>query len=188
MSNSIFSRINWSAVAGGLAGSGFGAWWAATGIASLTPSWAPRIAILAVAALLFAAFAGRFALPGAPRRRIDPSWMAAATIGEVLFIGLGVSLAVHLGRSDLALPAVALAVGMHFFPIARATGYAPYAATGAAITVVALASLAVTDPLRTALLGCGTASCLWLTIVAGILTGRPDRRAGRMRLNADIPT
>ena len=38
MSNSIISRINWSAVAGGLAGSGFGAWWAATGIASLTPS------------------------------------------------------------------------------------------------------------------------------------------------------
>ena len=178
MSNPVVSRINWAPVLGGLASSGFGAWWASTGIAPLTPSWAPRIAILAVAALLFLAFALRFAVPGAPARRIDPTWMAIATVGEVLFIVLGVDLAVHAGRPDLALPAVALAVGLHFFPVARAIGYPLYAATGAAITVVALASIAVPGPLRTALLGCGTASCLWATTAFATVTGYRGRTAG----------
>ena len=69
-------------------------------------------------------------------------------------------------------------MGLHFFPVARAVGHAPYVATGTAITVIALASLAVPDPLRTTLLGCGTASCLWLTIAVATLTDRRGRRVG----------
>ena len=178
MSNRTVSRINWSPVFGGLASSGFGAWWASTGVASLTSSWAPRIAILAVASLLFVVFIRRFAAPGVAIRRTDPTWMVAATVGELLLIGLGTGLALHAGRPDLVLPAVALAVGLHFFPVARAIGYRPYAVTGAAITVVALASLSLPDPARTALLGCGTALCLWTTIAFATLTGPRSRVVG----------
>jgi hypothetical protein len=84
---------------------------------------------------------------------------------------MGVMLA-KLGRPDLLLPGLAIIVGLHFVPMAKALKVPAYFATAAGMTAIGLASLAVSDPLRTSLTGLGCAVILWITIALPLTPGR----------------
>ncbi len=91
--------------------------------------------------------------------------MLSVTIaGEVVALWiLGVVLD-RWSRPDLVLSGIAIIVGLHFFPMAKAVGIPAYRMTAAVMTAIGIGSLALTEPSRTPLLCFGSAIILWFTI------------------------
>jgi len=99
---------------------------------------------------------------------------------EALLIFIAVNVLANMGRRDLAAPAIAIIVGLHFFPLARWLPARPYYATGAALVFVGIAGLAVPDAKVRLDAVCIAAACvLWLT--GGIVLWLGRRRVAAAR-------
>lgn len=107
---------------------------------------------------------------------------------EGLGIGIVVFVFVRLGRPELIPAAVALVVGLHFFPLASLFRVPLYHVTGAALCVVAVATPIVALPLGGAsaawqvVPGLGAAAVLWVTsavLSIGTLSRGSSGWAGR---------
>jgi hypothetical protein len=97
-----------------------------------------------------------------------------AIICEILLIWLSIFLCYAFQRPDLTWPAIALAVSLHFFPLARLFRMRPYYANAAFGSAVALATLlipeaALSPSLRLQVLGIGMGTTVWITAAYAIL-------------------
>lgn len=137
-----------SRAVGVLVMSGFGALWAALGLArSGAAGWA--WCALAALVLAFGVRALRVLrdhppfegpLPddiAAPRRRAGRIF-AWTSVGEGVGMLLAVNVAVNLGHPEWQAAAAMAVVGLHFLPLAVAFGYRPHLVSGGALTVWAL--------------------------------------------------
>lgn len=98
-------------------------------------------------------------------------WSSTA---EGIGIFVAVNLVNNLGHPELLLPAIALVVGLHFFPIAYAVPFHFFYLLGAALLAAAACGFAIAPPLGSAIAGFAAAGALWLAAVFAIAR---DRRA-----------
>ncbi|MCQ8278302.1 hypothetical protein NFI95_07545 [Acetobacteraceae bacterium KSS8] len=142
-----------------------GVWWCWAPAARLPlPPVAAHAALVIAAAALFAAASSAIrAYRGPAAPAVNRRLMIYAIAMEVVLILCGTTLAGACGRPDLVLPAIALPVGLHFLPLARAFGYPPYRVTGLAICGVVAVCLTLPRPLGSAMLGVGVGASLLLT-------------------------
>ena len=144
--------------------------------ASLTLYWERQISGAAVA-LPFVAF-GLIALaagvvirrPGeglkpTPKEERAIMW---SSIGEGVGLFLASNIVINLHRPSLLLPSMALVVGLHFLPIARAARFRPFYVLGAALIATALGGFLVGAPTGGELAGFTAAGALWLASVIAI--------------------
>ncbi len=115
----------------------------------------------------------------AHRIQVGFRWLAMLEGG---LVGLSFFLCSHFHREDLAWPGMALAVSLHFLPLARLVTVRPYYVTavfGSLIAVVFLVipQAALSPETRTALVCTGMGTAIWITAVYNLL--RADRLAGR---------
>lgn len=159
----------------------FAAIWGIAGVWGLhAPAWAMAIPV-GFSTLLIAVGARGGAPVGRPeldRRRAGRAvgiWSAAEGVAILAAVN-----ALRLtGHPDLAAPAIAAIVGLHFFPLAGPLGVRIYHATGAALLGIAAVGVAMAPDVRIAGVGLGSAAVLWLTaaaLVGRIRTG-PERAA-----------
>lgn len=97
-----------------------------------------------------------------------------SSIGEGIGLFLASNIVINLHRPDLLLPSMALVVGLHFLPIARAARFQPFYLLGSALIVAALVGFLSGAPLGGELAGFMAAGALWL---ASIMAIRRDRAA-----------
>lgn len=132
------------------------------------------LAVLAVPALLFlGALAVRRSAPGLPDAEWSPEMSRVfrqAVAGEMVGILAILAVALPLRRPEWILPLVALAVGLHFLPLARVFQRPLYYLTGAALCLVCFVTFAVPPHLGVPHLqgwrlvsGLGGGTTLWLT-------------------------
>lgn len=101
-----------------------------------------------------------------------------------LGIGIAVFACVRLGRPELIPAAVALVVGLHFFPLATLFRVPLYHVTGAALCSVAVATPLLAAPLGAqaaawqVVPGLGAAAILWATSAVLIVGGLGSIRRG----------
>lgn len=170
-----------------LAGAGLG--WMMSGLSALgdIPP-ALFLAVLAVAALLLlGAVAVRRSAPGIAETSWSPQirrgfWLAVA--GESAAIVAIFAFAPLLHRPGWIPPLAALAVGLHFLPLARLFRRPLLYVTGAALCAVCAATIAFMPPqwgarhlqgwLLSAGLGSGTA--LWLSVLGMLIQSRTGLR------------
>lgn len=157
----------------------FGAVFAAT-----TMYWQYDILGLALA-LPFVLFAGIGVAAGMvirlPGQGIQPSGKVKRAIiwsstGEGIGLSLVGNIVANLHRPDLLLPAMALVVGLHFFPIAAAAASRPFYILGTALILCALAGGVVGAPTGGVFAGFAAAGALW---IAAVLAVRRDWQAKR---------
>lgn len=152
--------------------------------ASLTLYWQEHVTGFAlglpfvVFAVISSAAARILRLPGrgltpsrAARRTI--AWSSAAE-GVGLFIVANIVMTAR--RPDLLLPAMALVVGVHFLPIARATRFWPFYIVGLALIVAAAAGFVLSSTGGGSLSGFAAATALWCAAGAAVLRDRKTRR------------
>jgi hypothetical protein len=97
-----------------------------------------------------------------------------AIVGEILLIWLSIFLCYACQRPDLVWPGIALAVSLHFLPLARIFRVRPYYALAVSGSAVALAVIltpeSVLPPaLRLQVLGIGMGATVWITAAYAIL-------------------
>jgi hypothetical protein len=175
----------------------FGLAWANWGI-SIGVSRALGTAVIIVAAICFLALLGgavvvyRKAAP-LPRGDVRQGRVISHRFGIILaieFIGLLVSVRILVasGHGELIAAVVCLGVGIHFFPLRRLFNVGVYDYTGAALCVLAAATLAVATlthqpPMWTMLPGIGAALVLYTTSAVllarstAMVARKPRRRA-----------
>ncbi len=101
--------------------------------------------------------------------------MRWAIVLEILLIWLSIFLCYAFQRPDLTSgPAIALAVSLHFLPLARLFRLRPYYANAVFGSAVALATIltpqaALSPSLRLQLLGIGMGATVWITAAYAIL-------------------
>lgn len=144
---------------------------------ALTLAWQWHISGLAqVLPFLFFAFIGLAALyalrqPGSGimlSHRAKRTFLWAST-GEGIGIFIAINIVMNLHRPDWCLPAMAFVVGLHFLPIAYATGFRAYYILGAALIAVASIGFAMPMPSGGAFSGVAAAACLWSASVIAVL-------------------
>lgn len=168
----------------------FGTIWAAAGAGTLGGAATVAVllpcCVLAAALLVWAARLGNGAR-GFPR---DDSPQARGRHGRIdrrfnlvfALQGIAIALAVFLlVRNNLGTfvpAAVALIVGVHFFPLAELFRVRAYHATGAALCVLALVAFFLEPAVRLPVVGLGCAATLYATaayiLAAGSRAARPD--------------
>jgi hypothetical protein len=142
--------------------------WLSAGLGALdAPLWAYGlpVALSILVAALSLARAHEPAVPPEVARRIGRTVGLWSTI-EAILIALAVAVLVRLGRPDLIGPAVALIVGLHFLPLARALRLPPYDWTAAGLILVSIAALALPVAPALAIAGIGAAAVLYATSLA----------------------
>lgn len=171
---------------------GFAAVWGVNGSVAL-PGAARFVALAVVLAITGALLAlalafRRAASRGAPSSSPAPNpfqqrayWLPV--IFEVLAIPLSAQLLIRTGHPDAVISAVAFVVGLHFFGLVRVFATWRLAVTGGAMALLALLSLLAAPQitlasgaqlaLRTAIVGFGCATILWLSLLPLVLTARP---------------
>ena len=92
-----------------------------------------------------------------------------AILLEAAVIAVGAPWLGRAGRPDLIVCLVAMAVGLHFFPLARGVPMPKYYLTGSALLVAAGAGLALPAADRVVLVAAGAAAILWLTALGIVL-------------------
>jgi hypothetical protein len=97
-------------------------------------------------------------------------WSSTA---EGIGLFLASNIVINLHRAELLLPAMALVVGAHFIPIARAAAFPPFYALGAALITAALIGFVVPAPLGGAISGLMAAAGLW---TASVIAVRRDQK------------
>jgi hypothetical protein len=78
----------------------------------------------------------------------------------------------NLQRADLMLPAGAIIVGLHFFPLARGMPARVYYATGSGLVLVGTVGLLLPQGSRPMIVGLGAALILWATALTIVLRTR----------------
>lgn len=120
----------------------------------------PLVVFILLAALAIARFRAGRATPSAnPRAGTVIGWSSAA---EGVAIPIAATLLGNMGRSDLLLPAIALIVGLHFFPIAYAVPFPRFYLLGAALVAVAVLGGVLPHPAGWIVAGLGASAALWL--------------------------
>ena len=107
-------------------------------------------------------------------------------VGVIQGLGVGIAVfaCVRLGRPELIPAAVALVVGLHFFPLAPLFRVPLYHATGAALCLVAVVTPLVAAPLGAQTVawqvvpGLGAAAILWATSAVLVVGGLGSVRRG----------
>jgi len=99
---------------------------------------------------------------------------------EGIAILAAINLLPRFGAAAAIPSAIAIIVGLHFLPLARALSRPLYYATGAAQVALGAASLLVLPPLRLPLLGAGAALVLWAS-AAALIAGRDRHGSARPR-------
>ena len=97
-----------------------------------------------------------------------------SSIGEGVGLFVAAQLTTSLGHRELLLPAMALVVGLHFLPMARAIPFQPFYVLGIALLAAAAAGFALAAPMGGAVSGFAGAIALW---VAALLAVRRDMQA-----------
>ncbi len=97
-----------------------------------------------------------------------------AIVGEILLVWLSIFLCYAFQRPDLTWPAIALAVSLHFLPLAHLFRLRPYYANAVFGSAVALAAIltpeaALSPSLRLQVLGIGMGTTVWITAAYAIL-------------------
>ena len=146
----------------------FSAVWSVVGVVTGGfPLWTSLIAIaysVIVTTLCTSALIG---LPDAPQGshdhvgRLIGIWSAVE--GVAIFVAINVLR--NVGLQDYVVPAVALIVGLHFFPLARGIPRDTYYGTGAALIIVSVVAMFLPTPFRAPSAAFGTAVILWVSSV-----------------------
>ncbi len=183
-----------------LTGAGLG--WVMLGLSALGDVPLATLSFLVLPAGLFLAglSLGRGArgLPDTPwpPRVARVFWQTVA--GENIGIVLTLLAAMLLHRPDIIAPLIAVAVGLHFLPLARAFVRSLYYGTGALLCLVGLATLAFVPlsfgphhvPARLLAAGLGAGATLWGTALLLLIQGRATLReflGGRSTCSALTP-
>ncbi len=116
-----------------------------------------------------------------PRDGIVPSEKAGraimwSSIGEGVGLFFASNIVMNLHHPELLLPAMALVVGLHFLPIARAASFPAFYALGGALIFFGLIGFGVAAPLGGAISGFASAGGLW---IASTFAVRRDARCKR---------
>ena len=133
---------------------------------------APIAVSLAIVAVGWRA-AGTVPARGPRVGRLVGLWTAIEFVA--LFVTANILVNVH--RADLMLPAGAIIVGLHFFPLARGIPVRIYNATGAGLVSLGLIGLLLPVDRRPILIGLGAAAILWATALAIIVQARRSAAA-----------
>lgn len=91
-----------------------------------------------------------------------------SSIAEGIGIFVGINIVINLGHRDWTLPVIALMVGLHFLPIARATTSRAFARLAIALLVAAVAGFTLPQPAGAALAGLAAAASLWIAAILAI--------------------
>jgi hypothetical protein len=97
-----------------------------------------------------------------------------STIGEGVGLFVVANLATNLGHPELLLPAVALVVGLHFLPIARAAQFTPFYLLGGALLAAGALGFVIAPPIGGEVAGFAAGAALW---IASALAIRRDSKA-----------
>lgn len=111
-------------------------------------------------------------LSGATRKAL--MW---SSIGEGIGIFVAANVVANLHRPDLLLPAIALVVGLHFLPIARAASFRPFYGLGIALLLCAVVGFLVAAPVGGEIAGIASALSLWCASAAAIARDRRTKQA-----------
>ena len=142
----------------------------AIGVGHLPP-WGYVAAALIVFAPMVAAKGRRFPSSSNEQARRVRWVVGLAILFEVLIIAVGAPVLARGGRPDLMVCLVALAVGLHFFPLARWLPAPKYHLTGSALMIAAGAGLVVPDATsRIVFVAASAAAILWFTALSLVLT------------------
>jgi hypothetical protein len=119
-----------------------------------------------------------------PGNGIVPSERAAraimwSSIGEGIGLFVAANIVINLHRPDLLLPAMALVVGLHFLPIAKAASFRPFYLLGAALIVAALAGVIVSAPGGGKIAGLGAGIGLWIAAILAVVRDWRSKKAGQ---------
>ena len=88
-----------------------------------------------------------------------------ATIGEVAAIIFGVNVVNNLGHRDWIVPAIALAVGLHFLPLGRAMARGSYVALGVVLVLIAGMGFALPAPRNIVVTGLAAGLAEWAVAI-----------------------
>ena len=111
----------------------------------------------------------RFPDASAEKARRVRRLVGLAILFEAVVIAAGVPWLGRAGRPDLIVCLVAMAVGLHFFPLARGLPMPKYYLTGLALLVAAGAGLVLPAADRVVLVAASGAAILWLTALSIVL-------------------
>lgn len=108
-----------------------------------------------------------------PGRDLSPSrharlvilWSSAL---EGIGIGVAATLVSILGHREFLLPAIAMVVGLHFFPMAIAISFRPFYVLGGILLVAAAIGLGYPQPLGSEIAGFTAAVALWVAAVFAV--------------------
>ena len=92
-----------------------------------------------------------------------------SSIGEGIAIPIAMIVIANTGHPELALPAIALIVGPHFLPIARAARFTPYYLLGGLLLVAAAIGFILHAPLGGQVTGIMAAACLWFASALAVV-------------------
>ena len=91
---------------------------------------------------------------------------------EILALVVTANALEYVHRADLMLPAAAIIVGLHFFPLARGIPARLYFATGGGLLLAGIVGLVVPPNERAAVVGFSAALVLWATALAIVVRVR----------------
>ncbi|OUJ71982.1 hypothetical protein [Hymenobacter crusticola] len=172
----------------------FGSGWLALGLAATHWLTLPTGLALGLAMLALVGTAGwvlRQTKPWRPQTRGPEEAAQARRQGRLFaFLGMGEGGAIFLvnkllpqhGLAQYVLPAMALIVGLHFFPLARLFRYRGHYLTGGAMVLWTLGCLLLPPTMWQAGVAWGTGAILWLS--AGYALGRAVRKLQPCTLNS----
>jgi hypothetical protein len=138
------------------------------GAAHLPPLAYVAAGLVALGPMILAA-GRRFPEASAEKARRVRRLVGLAILFEAVVIFVGGQGLVQIGRPDLIVCLVALAVGLHFFPLARWLPAPTYYLSGLALLIDAGAGLAVPAAYRITFVAGSAAAILWLTALAIVL-------------------
>ena len=154
----------------------FAAVWGAMALsAAHAPEWVfvvPALVSTVLATTIFR-FCREDSRGAAERRRVG-RLVALASTGEGVAILVGVNVVSSMRRPDLSATIVAVAVGLHFLPLARWIPFRIYYATAAGLLVAAMGGFAQTSALRDVVVCGGAAAVLWATVGSFLIVRRPQ--------------
>jgi hypothetical protein len=136
----------------------------------------PYLAFVAIA--LAALLALR--LPGegiAPSKQAEKVIMWSS-IAEGIGLFVAAQTTISLGHREMLLPAMALVVGLHFLPMARAIPFRPFYGLGFALLAASAAGFAIGGTTGAELAGFAGAIALWTASLLAIGRERQARAAG----------
>ena len=139
--------------------------WGFTGIALMVPFLVFAVIGLAAGLLIRATGRGSDLSEGAQRVVM---W---SSIAEGVGLFLAGNIVVNLHRPALLLPAMAMIVGLHFLPIARAALFRPFYILGTALILSAVAGFALGGTTGGTVAGLTSAIALWIAAALAVRRG-----------------